>query len=61
MSCRTLPYYDLPDVSDADACSSIDSHSVLLFYKANGFELIKPRDRFLHRLLHRGTVIVRKK
>jgi len=54
------PNYDLPEASDADACSSIDSHSVLLFYKAKGFKLIKPGDRLLNRLFHRGIVIVKK-
>jgi ubiquinone/menaquinone biosynthesis C-methylase UbiE len=58
---RLKPNYNLPEVSDADACSSIDSHSVLLFYKALGFELVRPSDRLLHRLLHRGCIIVMKR
>jgi len=58
---RIKSNYNLPEVSDADACSSIDSHSVILFYKARGFELIKPKDKFLQRVLHRGMVIVRKR
>ena len=54
------PNYNLPEASDADACVSIDSHSVLLFYKAMGFSLVKPSDRALNRLLHRGFVVVKK-
>ncbi|MCD6431787.1 class I SAM-dependent methyltransferase [Candidatus Bathyarchaeota archaeon] len=55
------PNYDLPEVSDADACSSIDSHAVLLFYKANGFKVVKPKDSFLRRLLTRGYIVVQKR
>jgi len=55
------PNYNLPEASDADACSSIDSHSVLLFYKSLGFDLINPVDKFLNRILHRGFIITRKK
>lgn len=58
---RLKPNYNLPELSDADACSSIDSHSVLLFYKARGFELINPKDKLLNQLLHRGIIIVRKR
>ena len=55
------PNYDLPEVSDADACSSIDAHAVLLFYKANGFKVVKPKDSFLRRLLTRGYIVVQKR
>ena len=54
------PNYNLPEVSDADACNSIDSHAVLLFYKSNGFKVVKPKDSFLRRLLIRGYIVVQK-
>lgn len=54
------PNYSLPEVSDADACSQIDSHSVALFYKSHGFKLIKPKDKILNRLFHRGVLISKK-
>lgn len=54
------PNYNLPEASDADASVQLDSHALALFYKNKGFTLIKPKDRIISRLLHRGALIARK-
>lgn len=55
------PNYEAPTASDADACVSVDSHTVGLFYKKCGFKLIKPKDKILSRISHRGILILKKK
>ncbi len=49
-------------VSDSDACSSIDSHEGILFFESRGYEILRPAEGTLQRLLMRaGPVIVRKR
>jgi ubiquinone/menaquinone biosynthesis C-methylase UbiE/uncharacterized protein YbaR (Trm112 family) len=48
-------------MSDSDACSSIDSHEGILFFKSRGYEILSPGSGFLKELLFRsGPVIARK-
>lgn len=57
---RLEPNLENPLTSDSDAFVSIDPHAVALFYKSRGFELIRPEDSILSRLVHTGHVICRK-
>ncbi|MBN1766756.1 MAG: class I SAM-dependent methyltransferase [Sedimentisphaerales bacterium] len=57
---KTLtPNYDDFLVSDSDAVSSIESHSVLMWFKSRGFHLLNAQ-HLLKRLFFRGVIVVRK-
>lgn len=53
---KLTPNYELKIGSDVDACSSIDPHALIMFYKSRGFETL----RFCKRLFFRtGPVVIR--
>lgn len=59
---RLKPNYEKFITSDSDATSSIESHSVLMWLKSRGYELLNAKS-FFKRIFFRGTdyIVARKK